>query len=333
MVFILFYLSLQSKTERNYMADIRKMTSEELLAFLKKNYFIGIDIDAVPSMSVEQRRDFTLRQADRLIGLKRGGDAARMIAYNFFTEELEPMKENPLMCKKQEGVAAWIVELARLLAYLMMGQFLRTSYPMDIKLLGIEPESEVEDLNEQYSPDNLQLLSWLKDTAYRRVGARVARKLVCEAIYEAHFIDSALSDYYVDECDRNEPHWSDEAECNDYVNQVLRTVETVKTHLAKGRELGLNDDEIGVVDSLWSYVPHNYQANYVAAARDIVEADKRMFPQMQDIESYRSELRAEILLIAEKHDVDLELDDPYSLPMGYLNDWINTKHNILQDNE
>lgn len=315
------------------MADIRKMTSEELLAFLKKNYFIGIDIDAVPSMSVEQRRDFTLRQADRLIGLKRGGDAARMIAYNFFTEELEPMKENPLMCKKQEGVAAWIVELARLLAYLMMGQFLRTSYPMDIKLLGIEPESEVEDLNEQYSPDNLQLLSWLKDTAYRRVGARVARKLVCEAIYEAHFIDSALSDYYVDECDRNEPHWSDEAECNDYVNQVLRTVETVKTHLAKGRELGLNDDEIGVVDSLWSYVPHNYQANYVAAARDIVEADKRMFPQMQDIESYRSELRAEILLIAEKHDVDLELDDPYSLPMGYLNDWINTKHNILQDNE
>lgn len=315
------------------MADIRKMTSEELLAFLKKNYFIGIDIDAVPSMSVEQRRDFTLRQADRLIGLKRGGDAARMIAYNFFTEELEPMKENPLMCKKQEGVAAWIVELARLLAYLMMGQFLRTSYPMDIKLLGIEPESEVEDLNEQYSPDNLQLLSWLKDTAYRRVGARVARKLVCEAIYEAHFIDSALSDYYVDECDRNEPHWSDEAECNDYVNQVLRTVETVKTHLAKGRELGLNDDEIGVVDSLWSYVPHNYQANYVAAARDIVEADKRMFPQMQDIESYRSELRAEILLIAEKHDVDLELDDPFSLPMGYLNDWINTKHNILQDNE
>lgn len=315
------------------MADIRKMTSEELLAFLKKNYFIGIDIDAVPSMSVEQRRDFTLRQADRLIGLKRGGDAARMIAYNFFTEELEPMKENPLMCKKQEGVAAWIVELARLLAYLMMGQFLRTSYPMDIKLLGIEPESEVEDQNEQYSPDNLQLLSWLKDTAYRRVGARVARKLVCEAIYEAHFIDSALSDYYVDECDRNEPHWSDEAECNDYVNQVLRTVETVKTHLAKGRELGLNDDEIGVVDSLWSYVPHNYQANYVAAARDIVEVDKRMFPQMQDIESYRSELRAEILLIAEKHDVDLELDDPFSLPMGYLNDWINTKHNILQDNE
>lgn len=311
------------------MADIRKMTSEELLAFLKKNYFISVDIDAVPSMSVEQRRDFTLRQADRLIGLKKGGDAARMIAYNFFTEEMEPMRENPMMREKQEGVAAWIVELARLLAYLMMGQFLRTSYPMDIKLLGIEPELEVEDLNEQYSPDNLQLLSWLKDTAYRRVGARVARKLVCEAIYEAHFIDSALSDYYVDECDRNEPHWSDEAECNDYVNQVLRTVETVKTHLAKGRELGLNDDEIGVVDSLWSYVPHNYQANYVAAARDIVEADKRMFPQMQDIESYRSELRAKILLIAEKHDVDLELDDPYSLPMGYLNDWINTKHNII----
>ena len=176
------------------MADIRKMTSEELLAFLKKNYFIGVDIDAVPSMRVEQRRDFTLRQADRLIGLKKGGDAARMIAYNFFTEEMEPMRENPMMREKQEGVAAWIVELARLLAYLMMGQFLRTSYPMDIKLLGIEPELEVEDLNEQYSPDNLQLLSWLKDTAYRRVGARVARKLVCEAIYEAHFIDSALSD-------------------------------------------------------------------------------------------------------------------------------------------
>lgn len=315
------------------MVDIREMTSEELLAFLKKNYFIGVDIDAVLSMSVEQRCDFTLRQADRLIGLKRSGDAARMIAYNFFTEEMEPVRENPMMREQQDGVTAWIVELARLMAYLLMGQFLRTSHPMDLRLLGIEPESEVEDLNELYSPDNLPLLSWLKDTPYRRVGARVARKLVSEAIYEAHFIDTALSDYYVDECDRNEPHWNDEAECNNYIIQVLRTVETVKSHLAKGRELGLNDDEIGVVDSLWSYVPHNYQANYVAAAREIVETDKRMFPQMKDIASYWPKLRAEILLIAEKHDVDLELDDPFSLPMGYLNDWINTKHNILQDNE
>ena len=315
------------------MADIRKMTSAEFLAFLKRNYFIGVDIDAVPSMSEGQRLDFTLSQADRLIGLKRSGDAARQIAYNFFTEEMEPMKENPMMRGRQEGVTAWIVELARLLAYLMMGQFLRTSYPMDLRLLGIEPETEVEDLNELYSPDNHQLLSWLKDTAYKRVGARVSRKLVSEAIYEAHFIDSALSEYYVDECDRNEPQWSDEAECDIYINKVLITVEMVKSHLAKGRELGLNDDEIGVVDSLWSYVPHNYQANYVAAAREIVQTDRRMFRQMQDMESYQSEFRAEILAIAEKHDVDLELDDPYSLPMGYLKDWINTKHNIIQDNE
>ena len=323
------------------MADIRKMTAAGMLAFMKQEFFKGIDIDAVTSMNEEQRREFTLAQADRLMGMKMGYDsAANIIACWFFREDLTPLKENPLIREPQQGTGAWIVELAKLMWQLIASVQVDTEYRLDPRQLGIERDSDPEDMNELFSPDNIQLLSWLKDTPYRFVGVRVARRIFFQALYEAHAIDSALSDYYADECDREIPDYVDKQSCDEYIKKLLSTVEEVKAHVAKGHELGLSDAEIGVVDSMWSYIPHNYPENYVAAAREIVEADRRMYPlgndryhNIEDVNAYFASLRPEIITIAHKYDVSLREDRPHSLPIGYLYDWTVERHYISLDDE
>lgn len=311
--------------------DIRKMTAGELLAVLKERFFKDIDIEAVSSMGVEQRCEFTLCQADRLMGMNMGRDsAAGVLAGLFFEYEPTPLEDNPMIREKQQGTGAWVVELARLIWQLQSIGSVPVEYLPDTRQLGIERTSEPAHLNELYSPEIPQMLVWLKETPHRHVGARVARMVYFQACHEASLIDSALSDYYVGECDRM-PDYVDESSCNIYINKVLSTVEEVRSHLAKGRELRLSDDEIGVVDSMWGYIPHNYPGNYVAAAREIVEAEGRISAlaghrHSWDGREYGRMLMKDMKAIAEKHDVDLEQDDEFSLPLSYLDNWIETRH-------
>ena len=316
--------------------DIREMTAAELLALLKEQFFKDIDIEAVTAMNVEQRRAFTLTHADRLMGVDLGFDnAAGYIANLFFEYEPTPLTDNPMIREPQQGAGAWIVELARLLWQLQSIGRVPVEFLPDTRLLGIERTSEPKALNELYSPEVPQLLSWLKGTPYRRIGARVARMLYFQAHLEASAIDVPLADYYTENCDAA-PEYEDEGSCDIYINKVLATVEAVKAHLAKGRELGLSDLEIGVVDSMWSFIPHNYPANYVTATREIVEADERISALAGHQHSwskreYGKQLMADMKAIAEKHDVDLELDDQFSLPLSYLDNWIELRHYSQHD--
>jgi hypothetical protein len=43
---------------------------------------------------------------------------------------------------------------------------------------------------------------------------------------------------------------------------------------------------------------------------------------MKDCDLFIKDMRELILPIAEKHKVDMELDDEYSLPLAYLKDWL-----------
>jgi hypothetical protein len=309
------------------------VTAAEMLTYMRDEVFKGVDIDAVTLMSEDERREFTLRQADRLIGRCHMGDSASRLAYQFFVEEIKPVKENPLMQEPQEGVVGWIVELMRLLAYLF------SSLPFDLNWI-ISGYKPIEgDMREQFFPGNAKLESWLndKEDEVPRVVALVAKILLDQAYFVATKIDSALSDYYVAACMSMRPDWSDKQECMDYTECVFSAIDRAHEHLLDGYSQGLRDEEIGLVDSMWAYVPHDYPENYVEAACEIwqkIEPITKGFAgghkSKEDCDRFVKDMVEMILPIAEKHEVDMELDDEFSLALAYVKDWLT---NIYYGNE
>ena len=309
------------------------MTAAEMLAYMRNKVFKGVDIDAVTSMNEDERREFTLQQADRLIGTRLRCGSVSQLAYLFFVEEIKPVKENSLMQEPQEGVVGWIVELMRLLAYLFSSQ------PFDLNLIMSGYEPIEGDLQNQFIPENEQLEDWMADKEEEtpRVVALIAKILLDQAYFAATKIDSALSDFYVASCMPERPDWSDKQECIDYTESVLSAVNEGLEHMQDGYFKGLRDEEIGLVDSMWAYVPHNYPENYVDAAREIwqkIEPIRNGFgdghKSKEDCERFIKDMVEMILPIAEKHEVDMELDDEFSLALAYVKDWLA---NIYYGNE
>ena len=123
----------------------------------------------------------------------------------------------------------------------------------------------------------------------------------------------------------------------DYKECVLSAIEGAEVHLQDGYCLGLTDEEIGLVDSMWTYVPHDYPENYVEAAREIwqkIEPIRNGFggghKSKEDCDRFVKDMVEMILPIAEKHEVDMELDDEFSLALAYVKDWLT---NIYYGNE
>ena len=105
-----------------------------------------------------------------------------------------------------------------------------------------------------------------------------------------------------------------------------------RTITQRGRELGLDDDGLEVVDALWGWMPHDYDADCVAATREICKAAEAAMPAPTVIRSrngfalFQKPVMEQMEAIARKHDLDIDLTDKYSITMGYLTDWLYRKY-------
>ena len=96
--------------------------------------------------------------------------------------------------------------------------------------------------------------------------------------------------------------------------------------------MGLNDEQIRVVDLLWSWVPHDYQEDYVATAKEVIEVVDRALPAKTVIRSrkgfkmFYDQLIPQLAQVIEKHDVPVDLTDRYNLTVGYMEDWLYSKY-------
>ena len=303
------------------------MTAAEMLEYYKNEVFksMGIDIEGLQNKDADYQKWARVSVADQMLGQDANGDFARQHAFNFFDSNLNPVKENPLVQKPQEGLAEWLVDLMRLLAYLLVND--PFSHPFDLNWLDSRFKPMGEDGAKQFSPSNQQLIDYL--TTYTRTGCLVAKMVKTVACLEASKIDNALFDYYVYRCRKEDIDFTDGGSCFGYIDRLRDTIDDVNLHIRKGHEQGLTKEEIGLVDSLWTEIPHNYPGNYVAAAREIWEKIKPIRENfgdgrknMKDCDLYIKDMIELILPIAEKHKVDMELDDEYSLPLAYLKDWL-----------
>lgn len=306
-----------------------KKTAAEMLEYYKTEVFgkMGIDIEGLQNKDAAYQKRARVSVADQMLGMDANGDFARQHAFCFFDDNLNPIKENPLMQEPQEGLAGWLVELMRLLASLLIND--PFSHPLDLNMVDDRFPSMGDDGTEQFSPSNKELLRFL--TAYTRVGALLANMVYYVACIEARKINLALYDMYVARCHFHQRRldFADTGDCYGYIDSLKDAIEDVDFHSAKGRKLGLSTEEIALVDALWTEVPHHYPKDYVEAAREVWQKIKPIIEgfgdgrkSKEDCDRFKKDMMEIILPIAEKHDVDMELDDEHSLPLEYVKNWL-----------
>lgn len=185
------------------------------------------------------------------------------------------------------------------------------------------PVEVQKDIDARYGADAEQKMSF-----------KEARDVYDEAICWASWHDLAMQDYWALHCGHNFK-W-DEDNPKPIVKSVLDALREMADHLQHGHQLGLSGLEQRVLDTLWGWVPHDYQDNYVACSRDVSEAIVRLLPTETEersgsgYQSYYDSVIREVKLLAEKYDVDFDTSE-YNLTIGYFYEWLSEEYGIIFD--
>ena len=175
-----------------------------------------------------------------------------------------------------------------------------------------------QDIDARYGADAEQKMSFQE-----------AHDIYDEAIGWSMWHDIAMQDYWAEQCGFG--HQWDEADPKPIIRKVLETLKTTAVHLAHGQELGLSDMEQQVVDTLWGWVPHDYQDNYVACAREVSEVIVRLLPpetEERSEDGYVAYYQQKQL--AAKYDVEFDTSD-YNLTVGYFYEWMSGEYGMIFD--
>ena len=309
---------------------IMEMTEAEKLALIRKELFDGFTLEDVNYITEGDRRELMLMHAERILGLKPNGEAARYYASEIYGEKLNRNDTiGSFLFAPQEGVDGWISDLMKLLACLLDHN--PWGHLFSLRWLSAHFNAANGNDPYQFSPKNEQLLVWLERTVDRRIAALVGKMVQNVAEIESQKISVAIYDYIWEELHQIKFDCANEEECNGFVNNLLDTFDKVNAHIKKGRGLGLSIEEIGLIDSLWCEVPNHYPQDYVDAAKEIWQKIKAVRDNFadgrktyDDCQLFITDMVEIVLPITEKHKIDMELDDEHSLPMSYLKYWLDS---------
>ena len=296
---------------------------------IKKEFFDGENLSVVSLMSDNERSHYMLYLIERIVGLKPNGEAANYLISQICGKENKGIGPAPFPFAPLKDENGWLLDLIKLTYNLM--QHIPWRHCFSLKWLGSRFEAGVGDDPYDFSPKNKQLMEWIEDTQYRRVAALVGKFVENVAIIESQRLSTAIYDYIWDSLHDKTPDWADVKACNEYVNCLLKTIEKVDNHIKEGKERGLSIEEIGLIDSLWGEITHNYNKMYLAATKEIWQKIKPVRENFydgrksrEDCELFVNDMLKIALPIAERHNLDMELDDEHSLPLSYLKYWLDS---------
>lgn len=296
-------------------------------AFLKDDgVMTEAELTRVPQMSADERRELNIRLLDWMIGRSPSADTLGWYIEQFVTYDGEPIKDNPLYEEEGTPLVDWYLELVSL------GFDLYTHRPFDLDL--IVPGLAHDKINPEFdfTIENAPLCDWLRLTPYRFLAMLVARIMHDVEFEKVAGNNDAVQDYYAEHCPLNDFFTNDLEEANGIIQLLLDGLTEIRDHRERGRELGLDAEQMRVVDLLWSWVPHNYPEEYVKAAKEIIKAADKSLPGKTVIRSrkgfleYRKQLTPKLVKIVEKYDLPVDLTDRYNLTMGYMNEWLYAKY-------
>ena len=296
---------------------------------LREKVFGGTDFTIFEGIAENDSRQFMLYNIEKIIGELPNGEAAKKYASQIYGEK-EPLGlGESLPFVPMENVDGWLLDMVRLMECLMAQNPWRQCF--SLRWLSVRFEAGTGDDPYQFSPNNEELLQWLKATEYRRIAALVAMKVEKMATIEYEMISTAIYDYVWEKLHDIKTDCANVDECNLYIDSLLDIIYNVNDHIKEGKELGLCIEEVGLIDSLWGDMNHNYHKDYLDAAKDIWQKIKPVRDNFADGRKCREDCQLfvndmlEIALpIAEKHNIDMELDDEHSLPLSYLKYWLDS---------
>ena len=296
-----------------------EMTPAQMHELLKRNVFSDIDLERIASMDADQRRELKLSQIDKMLGKLPCADALGWYISKFVDDDNQRRTDNPLYDEEDNPLVAWYLDVFELSSNLYSHEV----FSLDLLVPGLEMNTANQ--RQQFTIDNQPLMDWLQQTPYRRVAAMVARIMMQVEYDKVIGHNDAVQDYYAEHCSTGDFDPQDEKKADTFTNDAIEALTEMKRHAEQGHQLGLSDEQIRVVDMLWSWVPHDYPEDYVATAKEVIEVVDRALPAKTVIRSrkgfkmFYDQLIPQLVQVIEKHDVPVDLTDRYNLTMGYKN--------------
>ena len=161
-----------------------------------------------------------------------------------------------------------------------------------------------------------------------------AHDIYCDAISWAISNDLPMQDYWAQHCGYS--YYWDEENPRFIVKKVIEALREMADHLKRGQQIGLSLLEQQVVDTLRQWVPHKYEADYVACAREVSQVIVRLLPPEDEERTgdgynrYFRKVMAEMERIASKHGVEVDSSE-YNLTLGYFHEWLSNEYGIIFD--
>ena len=304
----------------------KKITAAYMHKLLKESLFSEVDLTRIPEMSDEERRAFNIQQLDHIIGMRSHADALGWFIGQFLHDDGERRADNPLYEEEGTPLVDWYLELV------WLGYRLYEHTPFDLNLLVSGLAQDKNDPENDFTIDNAPLCDWLTTTPYHFLAMLVARIMLEVEYSKVVGNNDAEQDYYAEHCSTDNFYTDDPEEARQAIHMLLDGLNEIRSHREQGRQLGLNDEQRRVVDLLWSWVPHDYPEDYVAAAKEMVEAAEREMPGKTVIRSrqgfliYKKQLMPSLVAIVKKYDLPVDLTDRYNLTIGYMNEWLYKKY-------
>jgi len=123
-------------------------------------------------------------------------------------------------------------------------------------------------------------------------------------------------------------------DCLKYLGQLYKGLTQAWNHYQKGnRVLGdLACDEAHMIDMLYGFIGHQFNEEYVACARELVEAYKQtpIDPDEEQNDENAYKWRRKVLDnfcdILKKHDIDITENGEWSIREAYLVEWLDRKY-------
>ena len=299
--FVWFFVPLHKITKRMK----REITARSLLAIIRKSSFGNATPTDVLTMSIVELAERTTAASIYLDGL------GWLIGQ--FWEDKE-RDEEYLVAEKIYHTAEFCSALYH-------------HHAFDLNVLGEgAPTGSFE-----YA--NTALMEWIQHAEHRRVAALVCRIVLDAELDKAVRDNQAVQDYYAEHVyGTHSDNWQLVDDCEKFIQRAIEGMGVVAHHYEEARKWGLEGEAVQVNDMVYGWVPHVFEEEVVATAREILEAANRLLPDELTLRNdagaraYIKNVFKEAQQIAEKYDVDLDIHDGYSLTIGYMETWLERKY-------
>ena len=322
----------------NYVRTMKKeITARALLTVIRKNAFANATPSKVLKMSIVELAEMAIASNGYLDGI------GWLIGQFWEDKERQlPCDNQPLLDDKgglwrREDFGDELTDEEYLVAEKIYhtAEFCSALYyhhPFDLSVLGEKCTAEPTLLcTFEYS--NTALMEWIRTAQTRRVAALVCRIVMEAELNKAVRDNQAVQDYYAEHVfGYRSDNWQRVDDCEKFIQRAMEGMAEIAHHYEESRKWGLEGEAVQVMDMVYGWVPHLFEEEVVVTAREILDAANRLLPDELTLRNdvgareYIKNVFKEAQQIAEKNDVDLDINDGYSLTIGYMETWLERKY-------